>query len=70
MIINRAGKDNSIEDYQNEIQKMIVLNNSNTSLFLDEERNFMNFLVQNKRILLFKQAQKEDRNQQFQASKN
>ena len=30
----------------------------------------MTFLVQNKRILLFKQAQKEDKNEQFQASKN
>lgn len=34
VIINRAGKDNTIEDYQNEIQKMITLKNENGYLFL------------------------------------
>ena len=47
-----------------------MLKNENGFLFLDEERKFINFLVQNKRILLFKQAQKDEKNQEFQASKN
>lgn len=63
MIINRASKDNSAEDYQKEIQKMIMLKNENGYLFLEEERKFVNFLLQSNRVLLFKQAQKEERNQ-------
>lgn len=47
-----------------------MLKNENGYLFLEEERKFMNFLIQSNRILLFKQAQKDDRNQEFQASKN
>lgn len=49
---------------------MIMLKNENGYLFLEEERKFMNFLIQSNRILLFKQAQKDERNQEFQASKN
>lgn len=47
-----------------------MLKNENGYLFLEEERKFMNFLIQSNRILLFKQAQKDERNQEFQASKN
>ena len=42
---------------------MIMLKNENGYLFLDEERKFVNFLLQTNRILLFKQAHKEERNQ-------
>lgn len=70
MVINRAGRDNTVEDYQREIQKMIMLKNENGYLFLDEERKFVNFLLQSNRVLLFKQAHKDERNQEFQASKN
>ena len=35
IVINRAGKDNTVEDYQKEIQKMIMLKNENGYLFLE-----------------------------------
>lgn len=47
-----------------------MLKNENGYLFLEEERNFINFLVQTNKILLFKQALKDEKNQEFQASKN
>ena len=37
---------------------MIMLKNENGHLFLEPERNFISYLIQNKKILLFKQAQK------------
>jgi hypothetical protein len=36
MIINRAGRDNSEEDYHQEILRMVALKNENGPLFLDE----------------------------------
>lgn len=56
MIINRAASDHSIEDYHKEIRKMIQLKNENGFLFSEEERLFMDYLMFKKRILLFRQA--------------
>ena len=67
MIINRAGRDNSEEDYHQEILRMIQLKNENGYLFQDEERRFMEFMVSRNRILLFKQAAKENRDRTFVA---
>lgn len=67
IIINRAGRDNSEEDYHQEIQKMITLKNENGFLFQDEERRFIEFMISKRRILLFKQAAKENRDRTFVA---
>ena len=67
MIINRAGRENSEDDYHQEILKMIQLKNENGHLFQEEERRFMEFLINKKRILLFKQAAKENRDRTFVA---
>lgn len=39
---------------------MAKLKNEEGFLFNEEERNFLEFLVKNKRVCLFKQAQRED----------
>lgn len=65
MIINRAGRENSEEDYHEEILRMIALKNENGHLFETEERKFLEFLVMKRRILLFKQAAKENRDKKF-----
>lgn len=67
MIINRAGKDNTEEDYHTELKKMIQLKNENGYLFEDEERRFLEFLMIRKRILIFRQAAKENRNRTYMA---
>lgn len=67
IIINRAGRDNTEEDYHQEIQKMITLKNENGYLFQDEERRFIEFMISKRRILLFKQAAKENRDRTFVA---
>lgn len=41
MIINRAGKENTEEDYHTELRKMVQLKNENGYLFEDEERGFL-----------------------------
>lgn len=46
---------------------MIQLKNENGHLFQEEERRFMEFLINKKRILLFKQAAKENRDRTFVA---
>ena len=65
MFINRAGRDNSEQDYHEEILKMVQLKNENGPLFLDEERRFLEHLIKLNRILLFKQAAKENRDKTF-----
>jgi hypothetical protein len=45
---------------------MIQLKNENGSLFLEEERLFLDFLMFKKRILLFKQASKDNKNDRFE----
>jgi hypothetical protein len=37
---------------------MVQLKNENGSLFQDEERRFLEFMINRKRVLLFKQAAK------------
>lgn len=44
---------------------MCNLSNDKGTLFEPEEQNFLKFLVNNNRILLFKQPLKEDRNKVF-----
>lgn len=46
---------------------MVQLKNENGYLFQDEERRFLEFLVSRNRILLFKQAAKENRDRTFTA---
>lgn len=49
---------------------MAELSNERGHLFEPEEQNFLNFLVNNDRILLFKQPLREDRNKKFIPSEN
>lgn len=65
MIINRAERDLNVLDYHREIRKMCELRNDNESLFGEEEENFLKFLINNNRIMLFKQPKKEDKNKNF-----
>jgi len=58
VIINRAERDLGPSDYHREIMKMATLSNERGSLFEPEEQNFLKFLVNNNRILLFKQPLK------------
>jgi hypothetical protein len=68
MIVNRAERDLSATDYHKEIKKMIDLKNERGPLFEIEEQNFLNYLMANNRIVLFKQPCKEQKNQRFQPS--
>jgi hypothetical protein len=65
MIINRAGQENSEADYHEEIKKMAQLHNENGPLFLPEEQRFLEYLIKQNRVLLFKQAAKENRDRAF-----
>ncbi len=58
MIINRAERDLTIQDYHKEIKKMIDLRNDSGSLFEPEEQRFLKFLMDNSRIVIFKQPRK------------
>lgn len=65
LIINRADKDLDIENYCKEIRKMAQLKNERGFLFGEEEQQFLNYLVENKRIKLFKTPQKKDKDTVF-----
>lgn len=47
--------------------KMVQLKNENGPLFLDEERRFLEYLISKNKVLLFKQAAKENRDKTFVA---
>lgn len=49
---------------------MCDLKNERGSLFEREEQNFLRFLVNQNRIILFKQPLKEDRNKRFIPTEN
>ena len=66
MIINRAERDLSAQDYHKEIRNMISLKNERGPLFEVEEQNFLKYLMANNRIVIFKQPRKQDKNQRFQ----
>lgn len=59
MIINRAERDLNVNSYHKEISKMIELKNERGPLFEHEEQNFLKYLIQNNRIVIFKQPNKE-----------
>lgn len=65
MIVNRAERDLGINDYHREIKKMCDLKNDRGSLFEPEEQKFLKYLMENNRIVLFKQPKKEDKNKKF-----
>jgi hypothetical protein len=65
MIINRAERDLGIIDYHREIKKMCDLKNERGYLFEPEEQKFLKYLMDNSRIVLFKQPKKEDKNKKF-----
>lgn len=46
---------------------MVQLKNENGSLFQDEERRFLEFMINRKRVLLFKQAAKQNKDRTFLA---
>lgn len=58
MIINRAERDLSVQDYHKEIKKMIDLRNQTGSLFQPEEQRFLRYLMDYNRIVIFKQPKK------------
>lgn len=55
----------SIIDYHKEIKKMCELKNERGFLFEAEEQKFLRYLMDNQRIVLFKQPKKEDKNKKF-----
>lgn len=65
LIINRAERDLSISDYHREIRKLCDLKNERGYLFEPEEQTFLRYLMENNRIVLFKQPRKEDKNKKF-----
>ena len=65
MIINRADPELDEADYGKEIKKMSHLKNEKGHLFTEEEEMFLNYLVDNNRIKIFKSPLKKDRNQTF-----
>ena len=67
MIINRAERDLSVRDYHREISKILELRNERGHLFEAEEQRFLQHLMAQNRILLFRQPRKEDKNQVFMA---
>ena len=69
LIINRANPDHSVEDYNKELRKMTKLKNENGPLFNEKEQEFLDFLMYKRRILLFKQAGKNN-NASFQVSQD
>lgn len=72
MIINRADRDNFEEEYHEEILGMLDLQNENGYLFQPEERTLLRFLVEERRVLLFKEAPKDGMSKSFiaEASEN
>ena len=60
LLINKAKPENSEKTYCEELLKMAKLKAEDGYLFQEEERNFIKFLVDNRRVCLFKQAQRED----------
>jgi hypothetical protein len=67
LIINRAERDLGVADYHREIKKMCDLKNERGWLFEPEEQKFLKYLMDNGRIVLFKQPKKEDKNKKFAA---
>lgn len=65
MIINRAERDLGAADYHREITKMCELRTDRGPLFEEEEQTFLRYLMRERRILLFKQPRKEDKNRPF-----
>jgi GTP-binding protein EngB required for normal cell division len=70
MIINRAERDLGVVDYHREIKKMCDLKNDRGWLFEVEEQKFLKYLMDNNRIVLFKQPKKEDKNKKFVAGES
>jgi GTP-binding protein EngB required for normal cell division len=70
MIINRAERDLGVLDYHREIKKMCDLKNDRGWLFEAEEQKFLKYLMDNNRIVLFKQPKKEDKNKKFVAGES
>ena len=66
MIINRADRDLSAENYCKQIKKMAQLKNQRGFLFGEEEQDFLNYLVGNNRIKLFKNCLKKDKDKPFE----
>ena len=58
MIVNRAERDLSVQDYHKEIKKMTELRNEGGSLFEPEEQRFLKYLMDNSRIVIFKSPRK------------
>ena len=65
LVINKADKDLQKEDYGREIKKMSKLKNERGFLFGEEEQMFLDYLVDNDRIKLFKTPQKKDKDKVF-----
>ena len=59
-----------IADYYREIKKMCELKNDRGWLFEAEEQKFLKYLMDNSRIVLFKQPKKEDKNKKFVAGES
>lgn len=65
LIVNRADGEHSQESYIRELEKMIDMKGDKNYLFDQEEREFVKFLIQNKRVFLFRAPRKEDKDKKY-----
>ena len=70
LIINRADRDLDVADYNREIKKMSQLKNERGFLFGEEEQMFLNFIIDNDRVKLFRTPLKKDKGKPFQPTES
>ena len=65
LVINRADKGHTVEEYHHEILKMSQLKNESGYMFEQESRSLLEYLVKQNKISLFGEAQREQKDQKF-----
>jgi intergrase/recombinase len=55
LLVNKARANRTLKDYTQELERLIHLKGEKP-LFSEEERNFLDYLISNQRLVLFKQA--------------
>jgi intergrase/recombinase len=55
LLVNKARVNRTLKDYTQELERLIHLKGEKP-LFSEEERNFLDYLISNQRLVLFKQA--------------
>lgn len=65
LIVNRADGDHPFDSYIREMEKMIEMKGERNYLFEKEEREFVKFLISNRKIFLFRSPKKEDKDKKW-----